>query len=255
MDGTLAPPPRFHPPTSQTPNIKHLAWKQTDQSLLNLLLSSLTEEAMAEVMGLTTSRAVGLALKNSFSHRSKAREIHLKDYLQLMKRCTHTVTEYARTFKSLCNQLHAIGWPVDGTNKSHWFLQGLGSNFTTFFHCTNDPNPLPSFADLVSKFESLSFSRYPLNNRLLPPLLSQPPTVVTFGQTREIPTLACNRSIEVAMETLPPTAAVGKRTYTTAQVKDAIHNVAKFASRRATMSTGATKGMHGVTLPPTLPRL
>jgi hypothetical protein len=88
VDGTLEPPPRFAPANFQTPNIKHLAWKQTDQRLLSLLLSSLTEEAMAEVMGLTTSREVWIALENTFSHHSKAREIRLKDDLQLMKRGT-----------------------------------------------------------------------------------------------------------------------------------------------------------------------
>ena len=58
VDGTLAPPPRFAPVDSQTPNIKHLTWKKTDQHLLSLLLSSLTKEAMAKVVGLSTSREV-----------------------------------------------------------------------------------------------------------------------------------------------------------------------------------------------------
>ncbi|KAL6344748.1 hypothetical protein AAG906_002654 [Vitis piasezkii] len=55
VDGTLAPPPQFASANSQTPNIKHLAWKKTNQRILSLLPSSLTEEAMAEVMGLSTS--------------------------------------------------------------------------------------------------------------------------------------------------------------------------------------------------------
>uniref|UniRef100_A0A2N9JAS4 Reverse transcriptase Ty1/copia-type domain-containing protein n=1 Tax=Fagus sylvatica TaxID=28930 RepID=A0A2N9JAS4_FAGSY len=117
VDGTLEPPPRFAPANFQTPNIKHLAWKQTDQRLLSLLLSSLTEEAMAKVVGLTTSREVWIALENTFSHRSKAREIRLKDDLQLMKRGTRTVSEYACAFKAICDQLHAIGQAVDGTDK------------------------------------------------------------------------------------------------------------------------------------------
>ena len=58
VDGTLAPPPRFAPADSQTLNIKHLAWKNTDQRLLSLLLSFLTEEAMVRVLGLSTSREV-----------------------------------------------------------------------------------------------------------------------------------------------------------------------------------------------------
>ncbi|KAE8691466.1 hypothetical protein F3Y22_tig00110890pilonHSYRG01507 [Hibiscus syriacus] len=97
VDGTLVPPPLFDPPTSQTPNNKHLAWKATNQCLLILLLLSLTEEAMAEAVGLSTSREVWTALENTFSHRFKARELRLKDDLQLMKCGTRSVTAFAQT--------------------------------------------------------------------------------------------------------------------------------------------------------------
>uniref|UniRef100_A0A2N9HM89 Integrase catalytic domain-containing protein n=1 Tax=Fagus sylvatica TaxID=28930 RepID=A0A2N9HM89_FAGSY len=152
----LIPQPLRHqtPNTSQTPDPKHLAWKATDQRLLSLLLSSLTEEAMAEAVGLSTSREVWTALENTFSHRSKAREIRLKDDLQLMKRGTRPVTAYARAFKALCDQLHAIGRPVDDTDKTHWFLRGLGSDFSSFSTAQLALTPLPCFADLVSKAES-----------------------------------------------------------------------------------------------------
>ncbi|RVW88466.1 Retrovirus-related Pol polyprotein from transposon RE1 [Vitis vinifera] len=132
VDGTLVPPPRFEPATSTTLSTKYLAWKAADQRLLCLLLSSLTEEAIAAVVGLSTAREVWLALENTFSHHSKARELRLKDDLQLMKRGTKPVAEYARTFKTLCDQLHAIGRPVEDTDKVHWFLRGLAPIFPVF---------------------------------------------------------------------------------------------------------------------------
>lgn len=58
VDETLQPSQQFDREGSKMPNIKHLAWKNTDQLLLSLLLSSLTEEAMAEAVGLSTSREV-----------------------------------------------------------------------------------------------------------------------------------------------------------------------------------------------------
>ena len=154
MDGTIEIPPRFTSENSQTPNIKHVAWKHTDQRLLSLNLSSLTEEAMAEVVGLSTSREVRVALENTFSHRSKAHEIRFKDDLQLMKRGTRSVLEYVRAFKALRDQLHAIGRPVDGTDKVHWFLRGLGSEFSSFSTTQMALTLLPCFADLVPKAES-----------------------------------------------------------------------------------------------------
>ena len=81
VDGTMVPPPRFESETSSTLNPKYLAWRAADQQLLCLLLSSLTEEAMAVVVGLSTARDVWLTLETAFSHHSKARELRLKDDL------------------------------------------------------------------------------------------------------------------------------------------------------------------------------
>eukprot|EP00261_Vitis_vinifera_P040178 XP_019081421.1 PREDICTED: uncharacterized protein LOC109124128 isoform X2 [Vitis vinifera] len=175
VDGTLVPPPRFEPETSTTLSTKYLAWKAANQRLLCLLLSSLTEEAIAVVVGLSTAREVWLALENTFSHHSKARELRLKDDLQLMKRGTKPVAEYARTFKTLCDQLHAIGRPVEDTDKVHWFLRGLGPDFSSFSTAQMSLTPLPYFADLVSKAESFELFQRSLE--------SSEPTTAAFTAT------------------------------------------------------------------------
>ena len=84
---------------------------------------------MAVVVSLSTARDVWLALETTFSHQSKARELRLKDDLQLMKRGTKPVAEYARAFKTICDQLHAIARPVEDIDKVHWFLRGLDIGF------------------------------------------------------------------------------------------------------------------------------
>jgi len=109
---------------------------------------------MVEVLGLSTSHAVWTALESSFNHRSKIQEIHLKDDLQLLKRGSRNVTEYSRSFKALCDQLIAMGSPTDETDKIHWFLRGLGSEFVNFSTIQLSISPLPLFRNLVSKAES-----------------------------------------------------------------------------------------------------
>ena len=74
--------------SSSQPNPKYVEWHLQDQRLISLIFSSLTEEAMAEVLGLTTARDVWLALENSFSHISKTHELRIKDDLQLIKNST-----------------------------------------------------------------------------------------------------------------------------------------------------------------------
>lgn len=100
--------------------------------LLSLIFSSLSEEAMSEVIGASTSRDAWLMLEEAFALKSKAREIRIKDSFQLIKRGSRTVFEYAREFKNLCDQLVAIGCSVDDTDKVHWFLRGLGADFSSF---------------------------------------------------------------------------------------------------------------------------
>jgi hypothetical protein len=86
---------------------------------LKSILSSLTEKAMAAAIGLATSRDVWVALERVFSHRSKTWEIRLKDELQLMKKGNRSIADFVCAFKGLCDQLVAIGRPIDEVDKSH----------------------------------------------------------------------------------------------------------------------------------------
>jgi hypothetical protein len=151
VDGSLSQPTATIENSSST-NPKFLEWKAKDQQILSLLLSSFSEEAMAVTVGLTTSRDVWLALERVFSHGSKTREIRLKVELQLMKKGSRTVAEFSRDFKTLCDQLLATGRPVDeSTDNSHWFLRGLGTDFSGFSSTQLALSSLPRFHDLVPR--------------------------------------------------------------------------------------------------------
>ena len=81
VDGYLVSPLRFEVATSSTLTTKYLVWKVADQQILYLLLSSLTEEVIAIIVGLSTIRDTWLALETMFNHHSKARELRLKNDL------------------------------------------------------------------------------------------------------------------------------------------------------------------------------
>ncbi|PIA57119.1 hypothetical protein AQUCO_00600091v1 [Aquilegia coerulea] len=135
-------------------NTAYAVWKQADQLVMSLLYSSLTEEAMSEVLGLTCAADVWKTLEEVFSYKSKSREIQLKDELQLMKKGTQSVDEYSRKFKLVCDQLAAMGKPVDDTDKVHWFLRGLGSEFRSFSTSVLSRPPLPTFKEIVPTLQS-----------------------------------------------------------------------------------------------------
>ncbi|KAL8519408.1 hypothetical protein ACS0TY_010374 [Phlomoides rotata] len=60
------------------------------------------------------------------------------------------VTDYTKKFKLLIDQLAAIGCPVLDSDKSrHWFLRGLGPQFSSFSDVCMAITPTPSFHDLA----------------------------------------------------------------------------------------------------------
>lgn len=56
-----------------SPNPEYAEWCSKDQRILSILLSSLTEEALGEVIGAITSRVVWLSLESTFAHSSISR--------------------------------------------------------------------------------------------------------------------------------------------------------------------------------------
>ena len=132
-------------------NPVYTSWLHTDQTLLSLLYYSLTEESMSEVLGLCHSHEAWHTLEVSFSHRSKTRELQFKDELQLMQCGFQSIAEFSSTFKGLCDQLAAIGRPIDDTDKVHWYLRALGPDYKIFSTTMMSQLPLPSFVEIVLK--------------------------------------------------------------------------------------------------------
>ncbi|KAL6347067.1 hypothetical protein AAG906_012318 [Vitis piasezkii] len=106
---------------------------------------------MSEVLGLSHAHEAWTTLEAPFSHRSKTRELQLKDELQLMQRGSKSVAEFSRLFKGLYDQLAAIGRPIDDSDKVHWFLRALGPNYKIFSSTMLSQLPLPSFANIIPK--------------------------------------------------------------------------------------------------------
>ncbi|KAM0068492.1 putative RNA-directed DNA polymerase [Helianthus debilis subsp. tardiflorus] len=155
VDGSLSPPPKtITAASAEQPNPAYTAWSISDQQAILILNSSLTEEAVAEILGLTTARQIWTALEAAYSNTSLERMHLLRDNLRRMTKGSSTVADYGRRFKAVCDQLSAIGHPVKDTDKTHWFLCGLGSTFeswSTAIRTTRDPLP---FRDLLTKAES-----------------------------------------------------------------------------------------------------
>jgi hypothetical protein len=78
-----------------------------------------------------------------------------------MKRGSRSISKDSLIFKAHCDQLSAMGRPVEDTYKVHWYLRGLGHEFSTFSITQLSLTTIPSFKDIVPKAESFNlFSKF-----------------------------------------------------------------------------------------------
>ncbi|GJR20330.1 reverse transcriptase domain-containing protein, partial [Tanacetum coccineum] len=170
INGTsISPSPKVTIEGKANPNPDLLTWTEDDQRAVILLQSSLTEEAAAEVLGLTTAHQIWLSLEAAYSNASVERIHLLRDSLRQLKKGTSSVSDYCRRFKALCNQLSAIGHPVVEIDKLHWFLCGLGPSYETFSTAIRATKPAPMFRDLVTQAESHELFLQSLHGTPTPP--------------------------------------------------------------------------------------
>ena len=169
VDGSSLPPPKTITENNiTTPNPAFATWTAADQKAALLLLSSLTEEAATEVLGLTGANAIWTALENTYSNASVERVQSLRDSLQQLTKGTSSITEFSRQFKLSCEQLAAIGHPVSEIDKIHWFLRGLGPSYEGFSIAIRAVKPAPLFCDLVTQAESHDLFSQSLHGNVTP---------------------------------------------------------------------------------------
>ncbi|GJT07834.1 putative RNA-directed DNA polymerase [Tanacetum coccineum] len=169
IDGTTAPSATITFGDQSIPNPAFTTWNDFDQRAVILLNSSLTEEAAAEVLGLTTAHAIWTALETAYSNSSVERIHSLCDSLRNLSKGTSTGSDYGRQFKGICDKLAAIGQPVDEMDKLHWFVCGLGASFETFFTAIRTTEPFTTFRDLLSQEESHEMFLKSLHGSATPP--------------------------------------------------------------------------------------
>lgn len=93
-------------------------------------------------------------LASKFNRLSIARYYDLKRRLQNLNNRGKDFISYTREFRSVCDQLNAIGKPVDDSMKVFTFLNGLNSEYDPI--CTVIQSSMsrfcpPSFNDVVSE--------------------------------------------------------------------------------------------------------
>ena len=110
-------------------NPDFVAWRRSDRLLRGWITGTLSEDVLSLVVGLESSKEVWNTLHDAYAQDSQEREFHLTQKLQMLRKGTSTLSEYIREFKTTCDDLAAIGKPVDDKKKVFWLLSGLGIEY------------------------------------------------------------------------------------------------------------------------------
>ncbi|XP_019197858.1 PREDICTED: uncharacterized protein LOC109191678 [Ipomoea nil] len=129
VDGTLACPPEFLSASSSSAtsiaNPNYHIWVQQDQSILSMLISSMSEEVLYLAIGHSTSRAVWSAIETALGSSSSARSLSLLTQLQSLQQGDSTPAVYLGKVQILVEQLTQAGRPVSLDEQNLHVFRGL----------------------------------------------------------------------------------------------------------------------------------
>nr|XP_007140419.1 hypothetical protein PHAVU_008G110300g [Phaseolus vulgaris]ESW12413.1 hypothetical protein PHAVU_008G110300g [Phaseolus vulgaris] len=103
-----------------------------DQLVLSLINSSVTEEVLSTVVGITTAREAWDTLERQFASTSRARAMQIRMELSTIQKKDMTIADYFRKVKRLRDTLAAIGKRVEDEELIAYMLQGLGPDYDPF---------------------------------------------------------------------------------------------------------------------------
>ncbi|XP_042479750.1 subtilisin-like protease SBT4.3 [Macadamia integrifolia] len=165
VDGTFPCPPSHLPTVSPAPlaaNPEFTLWRRQDQLILSWIISSLTAQSMAQIVGLSTSHAAWTTLARIYASQSQARVMQLKYQLSQLKKGSVPLADYLQRVKELVDNLAAAAHPVSDSDVILHILRGLGSDYDAFATSVTthiDPLSLDDFTGLLLSQEILKEHR------------------------------------------------------------------------------------------------
>lgn len=137
VDGSMSAPSQTIAvePSEETGNRKIIinpeftVWYPQDQLVLSLINSSVTEEVLSTMVGITTAREAWITLEKQFASTSRARAMQIRMELSTIQKKDMTIADYFRKVKRLGDTLAAIGKRVEDEELIAYMLQGLGPDY------------------------------------------------------------------------------------------------------------------------------
>lgn len=136
LDGSIPKPPKIISVTNSESssvterlNPAYSQWIRQDNIILSILMTSLSEPILAQVVTYTTSRGVWNALDETFSSRSRARILQIRTQLATATKGGKTATDYFHFIKRLTDELAVAGQPLTHDDIITYLLAGLSHEY------------------------------------------------------------------------------------------------------------------------------
>ncbi|GAV74981.1 UBN2_3 domain-containing protein, partial [Cephalotus follicularis] len=104
-------------------------WKDQDQLLLSLLISSFSETVIPLVVGLNTSHEVWSTLDSVFASPSNTRILNLHMQLQRAQEPEKSATSFLQRLKRHADELSAVGRPIPLVDFNIYVFKDLKSEY------------------------------------------------------------------------------------------------------------------------------
>ena len=133
--------------------------------MLSILVSSLSENILPCVAGKSTSNEDWDALNKHCSSSNLSRIMHLHNRLHNSSKGTRFVSEYVEDIRRTCDELVAVGYPVQESVSIYALLRDLGPIYLAFnAGITSNLHNL-TFEDVIAQINSndelLNFINHP----------------------------------------------------------------------------------------------
>ncbi|KAF5469491.1 hypothetical protein F2P56_013558 [Juglans regia] len=148
VDGSLSSPPKYLTDSSTSqpkPNPDFTSWQRTDQLVLSVLFSSLSDSILGHVLSSTTAHSLWSSVVSMFDSHSHAKEFQIRFQLTNLSKGDQTISDYFGKVRSLVDSLATIGNTLPDKEIVTYLLNGLGPSYEAFItSVTARADPLSS---------------------------------------------------------------------------------------------------------------
>ncbi|XP_019153849.1 PREDICTED: uncharacterized protein LOC109150394 [Ipomoea nil] len=146
------------------PNPAYHAWIKQDQSILSLLISSLSDEVMYLAVGRNTSQEVWQSIGAALGSSTRARCLNLLGQFQSIRQGNSSTAEFLGKAQLLVESLALAGRPLSLDEQNMYVFRGLRPEFRALaasLTVTGTPVSIPQLLDYLQAQEFIISDDFP----------------------------------------------------------------------------------------------